>query len=240
MPAPCPPAPATSSSSTPTRRTPRAPISPTSAGACSTSPTTASPPAIIACSTTRTSGRASLPTSSAIRPRLTRFASDSRDPVQRVLVPAGDLPLHEDAMPDGDLHQAPEGPAAIATSLLLAHESGHAFRLEPPLERAILGEQRGELIEQVAVQPLPDGHEEAALAAPHIVMRQTALRPAPEHTLARAPRHLQRVGKGEAELDHPVIDEGHASFDAESHEHAIELHEQIVRQIGHEIHVLSP
>src|SRR5215468_5173828 len=239
MPAPCPPARATWFSSTPTRRTPPAPTSPASAGACSTSRTTASPPAIIACSTTRTSGRASLRTSSATRPRRTRIASDSRDPVQRVLVPAGDPSLREDAMPDGDLHQSPQGPARIASPLLLTHEGGHAFGLEPPLERAILGEQRGEPMEQVAVQPLPDGHEEAALAAPHIVMRQTALGPAPEHTLARAPRHLRRVGEGEAELDHAVIDEGHATLDPEPHEHAIELHEQIVRQTGHEIHVLA-
>src|SRR5262249_26357512 len=154
----------------------------------------------------RTSARASLPTSSATRPRRTRSASDSRDPVQRVLVAPGDASLHEDAMPDGDLHQSPEGPARIASPLLLAHEGGHSRRLEPSLERRILGEQRGEPTEQVAVQPLPDGHEEAALAAPHVVVGQTPLRPAPEDTLARAPRDLQGVGEREAEFDHAVID----------------------------------
>src|SRR5262245_30039238 len=172
------------SSSTPTLRTPPAPTSPASGGASSTSPTTVCPPAIIACGTTRTSGRASLPTSSATRPRATPSASESRDPLQGILVAAGRLPVHEAPIPDGDLHQSPQGPAGIPSPLLLAHEGGHPRWFEPPLKPRIPGQERGELIEGIAVQPLPDGHEEAALAPPHVVVRQAALRPAPEHELA--------------------------------------------------------
>src|SRR6266568_4479434 len=74
-------------------------------------------------------------------------AASSRDPIQGVLVPARRLALDEDAMPDRDLHESPDGPARIAARLLLTQQRGDAAGTEPALDSRIPWQYRGQLVE---------------------------------------------------------------------------------------------
>src|SRR6185369_5237973 len=172
------------------------------------------------------------------RPPAPGSAASSRDPVQWVLVAARRPAFDEDAMPDRDLHQSPDGPAHIATRLLFAHQRGHAVGSEPALDGRVPWQHRGELIEKIAAKPLPDRHEEAALPPPHVLTREPTFGPSPQDQLAVSAADLERVRQSQAELDHSLVEEGHPSFHAKSHQHAIDLHEKIVDQIRGEIDIL--
>src|SRR5262249_10222706 len=65
------------------------------------------------------------------------------------------------------------------------------------------------------------------------------LGPAFEEHLALAPANLEPVREPQAELDHAMIEERHARLDAEGHQDAVRLDEQVVRQPGAEVGVLT-
>src|SRR4029453_3000401 len=80
----------------------------------------------------------------------------SRDPVQRVLVPPRAVALDEDAVPDRDLHQPPDGATRVASRLLLTHQRSHPIGTKPTPDGTVPRQERGQLVEKVAAKPLSD------------------------------------------------------------------------------------
>src|SRR6266850_8032674 len=97
---------------------------------------------------------------------------------------------------------------------------------------------RRESVEALAPEPLANRDVEAALAPPEVLGGEPPLGPALEEQLALAPAHLQLVGQPQAELDHAMVEERHAPLEAEGHQDAVRLHEQVVGQPGAEVGVL--
>ncbi len=121
--------------------------------------------------------------------------------------------------------------------------------LPQPLERAllevILDQRRGEhfiacQLEQLAPDPVFHRQAESLLATHRDTLGQALAHCALEQPLRRKAVELGARGQRVAELDHAMIQEGRANFEAVCHRHLVDLHQHAVRQDRVQLEVLFP
>src|SRR4030095_9548069 len=90
----------------------------------------------------------------------------SRDPLQGILIPARHVTLDEDAVPDRELDESPDGGGGIAAGLLLAHQASHRIGPKPAPDHRMAGKMFRQPIEERAAEPPAHRYVEPALPAP--------------------------------------------------------------------------
>src|SRR5262245_6064374 len=109
---------------------------------------------------------------------------------------------------------------------------------QPASQEALLRQELPSPRSEWASEPACDRNGEAGLWSFDQLLRHVPIEHLPQQPFALAATHLESVRKAPRKFHHAMIEDRHAHLECDRHARAIDLSEDVVREIGQSVEIL--